>query len=312
MKKYFPLLLLLILPLIISGCFSLAKKVQQTEEKADQLYKNEALGKAAFSVKYPANWRKKEISTGKFPDINDQVTFKVSSNYQIIISVFTAKEEQGILDSYNIESQYQTEVSRLLATRIIGTVKPSTKKREEAVLVRNGDYLYVFTTNSPGSVEFINFLNNINIDNNLNTVEVPVEEDKRPIYKLYFGLTSSQDTDCVAKYYREVHLTVLEEEIALIPIIIKALLSPDQLKLEELKLFTAIPENTKLLSYGYDNNKAIVNFDKELNSGGGSCAMQMRRSQIEKTLISLSEVSNLNIKAVEIQVEGSFENVLQP
>jgi hypothetical protein len=40
--------------------------------------------------------------------------------------------------------------------------------------------------------------------------------------------------------------------------------------------------------------------------------MGLRRSQIEKTLTALSEVSALRIKQVEIQVDGRSDTALQP
>ena len=39
--------------------------------------------------------------------------------------------------------------------------------------------------------------------------------------------------------------------------------------------------------------------------------MQMRRSQIEKTLRALNDVSNLQIRGVEVQVEGDSDTALQ-
>jgi len=178
------------------------------------------------------------------------------------------------------------------------------------VLVKNGDYLYALKTNLPNSPEFIDFLNNFNILNNLNVMVTPVESF--PTYKLYFMLKGKAAADCTARNYREVYLSVPEEELVLIPNILKALLSPDLLRLEALGLSTAIPKETRLLSFGYDNNKAIVNFNSYLNQGGGSCEMQARRSQIEQTLKGLNNVSGLRIRNVEIQVEGDSATALQP
>ncbi len=315
MKKWSIFLLVLLIPLVISGCFGLFKKDQpEDENKVKQngyiIYENLSLGEAVYKVKYPEKWKIKEVSTGRLATATDEVTLKVNKEQLISILAYQADQESNVLSFYNIETQTQTEVSRFLGTRIIGILKENKGEKEEAVLVINGDYLYVFKTTTPNSPEFAEFLNDITIVNNLTVTVTPVES--LPSYKLYFYRSDDPEPDCQAHDYREVYISLPEEELALIPNVIKALLSPEKLELESLGLTTAIPQTTRLLSFGYDNNKAIVNFSSQLNKGGGSCEMGMRRSQIEKTLKALSEVSNLRIREVEIQVEGQLENVLQP
>ena len=298
---------LLALPLIISGCFGLRGNNANNQSNGGDsedysLYENQTLGEAAYQVKYPTAWKIKEISNGRFGTATDEVIFKANKGQELKVIVEKPSEENKILDSYNITTQAQTEVSRFLGTRIVGQLKADEAKGEEMVLIKNGDYLYVLKTNLPNSPEFLDFLNNINIINNLNVMVTPVESF--PIYKLYFILKGKANPDCSAHHYREVYLSVPEEELVLIPNIIKALLSPSQLRLGDLGLYTAIPKETRLLSFGYDNNKAIVNFSSHLKEGNDTCAFGMRHSQIEKTLKSLNDVSNLRIKEVEIQVEG--------
>lgn len=324
MKKWLIFLLVLLVPLIISGCFGFLKKSQPLDNEEPEIkgnyevFRNQTLGEAAYEVRYPNKWKISELTNGRFATATDEVIFKVGKVQEISLLVFPATEEAKILNSYNIETQSQTEVSRFLGTRIIGQHK-ETKNQEEVLLVVNGDFLYVFKTNQLDSLEFIDFLNNITIINNLNVMVTPVES--LPTYKLYFKRVGVNETDCQAIYYREVYLSLPEEELALIPNVIKALLSPEKLKLQGLGLVTTIPAGTRLLSFGYDNNKAIVNFSSQLNQGGGSpssaggagsCEMAMRRSQIEKTIKALNEVSNLEIKEVEIQVEGDSGTALQP
>jgi hypothetical protein len=319
MRKIYLLFLLLILPLVISGCFSIAKKVKEIEKKVEkqEVYKNQTLGEAAYWVKYNAAWKVTENSTGQIPKISDQevkdeVEFSVSKEQSIKVKVIKDRDEKSILDQFEIESQQQTEISRLLASRIIGKLKADNQEKVEVILIKNGDYFYLITGNLPGSPDFTEFLNNLSIINNLNKIDEAKIKDKRPIFKLYFGLNSTKGKDCQAVFYREIYLPPQEDEIGLIPAVIKALLSPDQLKLNELKLFTAIPLGTKLLSYGYVNNKMIVNFSSSLNKKADACEMELRRSQIEKTLISLKDVSNLSVNEVEIQIENSTKNILQP
>jgi len=301
---------MLLLPLAISGCFGFSKDKPILDPKYT-VYKNKTLGEAAYQVRYLDKWELTEEATADLGTSTDLAIFKVNRDQKITVKVYQEAEESVILELFNIESQSQTEVNRLLGERVIGTAKDNNEP-VEAILIKNGEYLYVLKTNQPHSAEFIDFLNNITIFNNLNTVEVLPDEIKRPIYKLYFGRTGISPDNCGVSYYREVYFNKPDDEIELIPKIIQTLLSPDQLRLEDLGLFTAIPEGTRLLSFGYDNNKAIVNFSAHLNLGGGSCSMAMRRSQIERTLMSLNEISNLQIKEVEIWVDGSADEVLQP
>ena len=309
MRKIPLLLTVLLVPLIISGCFGLGK--DKPEEETNYLvYENLTLSDASYSVRHPEAWKVTEASTGQLGTSTDEVIFKVDRSLIISILTFKDIDSETVLAGYEIESQTQTEVNRLLGDRVIGLNKEQSIQ-EEAILVLNGDYLYILKTDLPHSPEFTDFLNKVTIFNNLNVIDDTVNEENRPVYKIYFGRTANQG-ECNVSYYRKVYLSLVEEDLALIPVAMKGLLSPQQLKLDELGLFTAIPEGTKLLSFGYDNNKAIVNFNYRLNQGGGSCEMTMRRSQIERTLKALNEVSDLNIQQVEIQVEGQVEGVLQP
>lgn len=314
MKKTYIYLGLIILLILVGGYFKFSQRQGQINEPRKEpqakVYKNETLGEAAYSVNYFDDWEISENSTGKFGLAKDQVIFVATGGLKIRVEVVNASEEKNILNSYNIESQSQTEVSRLLGTRIIGSSKDNPAERQELVLIKNGSYLYVFSSSSPDAPDFQTFLSNVAIINNLNVAVVPKESF--PVYKLYFPKKGADGLTCQTSYYREVYLSVPTEELELIPMVIKALLSPEQLQLNNLNLTTNIPVNTRLLSFGYNNNKVIVNFSSELNQGGGSCEMSMRRSQIEKTLKALSEVSNLKIKEVEIWVEGEKDTALQP
>jgi len=71
---------------------------------------------------------------------------------------------------------------------------------------------------------------------------------------------------------------------------------------------SAIPQGTLLQDISVSNGTAHVIFSQELESGGGSCAAQAIRAQIEKTLEHFSSV-----KQVEISVVGkSSDETLQP
>jgi len=307
MKKYLFFLLVLI-PLLISGCFGFGDNSDQDQVKEVEyeLYRNESIGEANFKVKYAKEWRLEEISNGLFGTSTDELLFKVGLNHRISLKVLKDIQAEALFEPYTYEEITQTEVSRFIGKRIVG-YKENEEKKEEVIAVSNGLYIYLLSTNKPDSPEFIEFLNNITIDNNLNEVEVTPDKS---IFKLYFARNGQEN--CQASYYREIYLNPEAEEFALIPKIVMAILRPGELALENLELFTSIPLGTKLLSYGYDNNKVIVNFDLTLNEGGGSCMMELRRSQIEKTLFSLNENTDLDIREVEIWVNNSPDEVLQP
>ncbi len=72
--------------------------------------------------------------------------------------------------------------------------------------------------------------------------------------------------------------------------------------------YTTIPKDTKVNFIKIEDGKIIADFSKSLNSGGGSCDMQQRRSQIENTLRSVFP----DDKEIIISVEGNSEQALQP
>jgi hypothetical protein len=71
---------------------------------------------------------------------------------------------------------------------------------------------------------------------------------------------------------------------------------------------TAIPTGVKIQSLSITNGVAKVDFSKELEPGGGSCAVTAIRAQIEKTFRQFSTV-----KSVAISIDGkSGDDILQP
>lgn len=308
MPKRYLLLLLLILPLALSGCF-FKKPVNENINQANdfEIYRSADLNGFSFTAKYPKSWQLAEQSTGKYGDFKDGVSF-TNSNETIGVAILNAEDRAMVLNTFNIESQSQTEVNATLANDIFGTgMKGELGDRFEAVLAENGAYLILIKTNVPGSADFQKFLNDFSFTK-LNGVA-----DKNISLKIYFDDGRAADVDCQAGVPKTVTIERPSDDLALIPKVTQLLI---QLSVtEELakeNLITGIPLNTRLLSFGYENNKAIVNFNADLNEGGGSCLMAMRRSQIEKTIKALNDVSDLQIKEVEIQVEGETETALQP
>ncbi|MCX6785743.1 MAG: GerMN domain-containing protein [Candidatus Komeilibacteria bacterium] len=307
------LLIALLLLLILGGCFF--NRNRQAGKPAEpqityKTYASQKLGDFSWSVKYLANWTAAEQSTGKFKEFKDQVTF--SNNAELItVTLLNGWEQKALSESYTIESQSQTQLNGNLGDRILGALKADqAADRVEFILAESGNYLLAIKTNHPGSQDFTDFLDNFSF---VKIAAPAASQSKKVVLKLYFAANKFNNTDCEATTVKAVAIDRPDEDLALIPYVMKLLLQlsvPEDLSRENLA--SGIPINTRLYSYGYEDNKAIVNFSTELNSGGGSCLMSLRRSQIEKTLTALSEVSALRIKSVEIQVEGRSDTALQP
>lgn len=90
---------------------------------------------------------------------------------------------------------------------------------------------------------------------------------------------------------------------------LEMLIAGPEKEMTESGFYTTLPENTKINSIMITDNSISVDFDKNLNSGGGSCEMQQRRSQIESTLEHLPMAKD---KKIIISVEGSQDKALQP
>ncbi|MBU1131129.1 GerMN domain-containing protein [Patescibacteria group bacterium] len=314
MKNKIIILLILILPLILSGCFNKAGDQQQAEPVVSyDIYTQEAVPGGGYKVKYPSTWEVAESATGKFEEFNDITTFKASDQEEIQVKIFTTDQAEALLEPYNIESESQTQIDSRLANDYLVQDLDNEGQRWHLISIINGDYLYLLMSNALGSSDFENFINDFNF---LEYQEQePATENSSNDFKikLYFDDLNQENSDCLPHIYQEVIIQKPEVEIGLIPVAIKALIQTSSLEdLAEQNLSSAISINTRLLSFGYENNTAIVNFNNELNVGGGSCLMAMRRGQIEKTLKALNEVSGLQIKDVEIQVEGESETALQP
>ncbi|HLD27869.1 MAG TPA: GerMN domain-containing protein [Patescibacteria group bacterium] len=300
--------LLVVIPLILGGCFfNKVDKQSDNQPAADVevVYESLNLEGFSFKVKYPKSWNYQEASTGEFGDFANQVVFSPAGE-QIKVLVVKLADQDKLLAAYNVESRGQTEVFAHLSEKISGT-KADNGQRFEAVLITNDPYLILIETDNPGSASFYEFLGNFSF------VKFTEAKNAQVSLKIYFDSASVDDNNCEAAVFKTATVNRPEEDLGLIPAAVNLLIQlsiPEDLAAEN--FLTAIPINTRLLSFGYEDNRAIVNFNDYLNEGGGSCLMQMRRSQIEKTLMALNEVSELEIKEVEIQVEGESSTALQP
>jgi len=141
-----------------------------------------------------------------------------------------------------------------------------------------------------------------------NAIVAPARLEKVKV-KLFFS--SVDNVDCQADKFKEVEIDNTLDDLGLIPKVINLLLAESSATTTD-SLFSALPSDSQLLSFGYEDGRVSVDFSPEMNTGGGSCMMGLRRSQIEKTLLGLNEVTGLNIKTVEIKVDGETETALQP
>lgn len=316
MKKYL-LICLLFLPLILSGCFFNKKNQAPANEPKEQTYRSQDFENFYFSAKYPNGWDLTENSNGLLGDLKNHITFAqhlVSGSGELIsVIVVKTADRQKLINDYKIESQTQTEVSGSLALSMTGVMPLYDNERFEAILAESGNYLIFVKTNRPGSQAFVDFKDRLSFPK----LALPSQKPKsdKITLSIYFNKADStgQHFDCSAKAVRQVVVERPEAELGLIPLAVKLLLQlsvPEDLA--KTGLSTGLDLNTRLYSFGYENNKAIVNFDASLNAGGGSCLMTLRRSQIEKTLMALNQVSNLQIKQVQIQVDGDADTALQP
>ena len=70
---------------------------------------------------------------------------------------------------------------------------------------------------------------------------------------------------------------------------------------------TVIPEGSKLNSLNIVDGEAQVDFNEATQSGGGSCSMLARVTQIRQTLLQFS-----TIKTIKLSINGATEPIFQP
>jgi len=322
MKKY-SLLFILVLPLILGGCFfNLKKEQNQLPEETYKNYESAMLNSLSFSARYQKDWQLSEQVTGKYQDFKDAIVFQ-GKDETISVNIMDVKDRDQIIKSFNVESQSQTQIDGTLGDKYTGLSDQSNpNSRFEASVMQSGDYLIILKTTKPASVYFTDFLNNfvftklepseLDKTSNGNTTIQKPRSDTLTI-SLYFLDNKTGAIDCNATAVKKVIVKNPDNDLTLIPDMMRLLIQLSQPNsLPDDNIYSAIPVNTRILSFGYEDNKAIVNFNSYLNQGGGSCEMQARRSQIEQTLKGLNNVSGLRIRNVEIQVEGDSATALQP
>ncbi len=130
------------------------------------------------------------------------------------------------------------------------------------------------------------------------------ESENQTVYIHYFR--GEQGNDCTATDKISIPLKEgyeFDEVAALI-----TLLSPLPSEYKNDGYFSEIPPYTQLRDLRISGDGvATADFNENLNAGGGSCSMQARRAQIEKTLLQFPDIDE-----VVITVNGEAETALQP
>ncbi len=95
----------------------------------------------------------------------------------------------------------------------------------------------------------------------------------------------------------------IDSELSLIPSVVKIIMQYPATELDKLGFKPVMDENVRLLSYGYNYNNVVFNFN-ELIRASNVCPLSAVKKSLLQTLSSLQASSNLQIKSVEIQIDG--------
>jgi len=151
------------------------------------------------------------------------------------------------------------------------------------------------------------------VDDTSDTSQPTTTKEIENYNNIFFGSTKYDPTgsNCETVYW--VHIPATSSEENPITKNIELLLAGPTSRWKDQGYFSAIPGGTKLLAMKEQNNVVTLNFSKELNAGGGSCEMQLRRSQIIATAKAAAEAHlGKTIDRVIIEVEGDAATALQP
>jgi len=124
------------------------------------------------------------------------------------------------------------------------------------------------------------------------------------IVKVYFGTPNSQQLMCndVTAVERVISKTTSVGTRAL-----EELFKGPTAEEKNKGYFTSIPVGSKLNSLVVVNGEARADFNSVTESGGGSCSMAMRGTQIGQTLLQFP-----TIKTVLISIDGRTKDIFQP
>jgi hypothetical protein len=122
--------------------------------------------------------------------------------------------------------------------------------------------------------------------------------------KAYFGKTEITGSTCSVVFPVERIVTKTE---AVARVALEELLKGPTQAEKDAGYFTSIPAGSKLNSIAIVNGEARADFNEATQSGGGSCSMAERVSEIRFTLLQF-----LSIKSVKLSVNGQTEAIFQP
>lgn len=128
----------------------------------------------------------------------------------------------------------------------------------------------------------------------------PEAEDCRRVYPVVRSLPypdASRPTDDTAR----------ASEVWTARALLDALLAGPADREQDAGYRTAIPEEAGVRSVSLGDGTLRVDFDRGMSVAAGSCRVRAIRAQVERTLVRLP-----GVRSVEIAVEGSVEEALQP
>ena len=126
---------------------------------------------------------------------------------------------------------------------------------------------------------------------------------KRDGYVVNLFFPKKDSADCQQFGSISIRIKDVDSELGLIPSVVKIIMQYPTQELDKLGFKPLLSENVRLLSYGYNYNNAILNFN-ELLRANSACSISATKSGLLQSLSSLQSSSSLQIRSVDIQIDG--------
>lgn len=128
--------------------------------------------------------------------------------------------------------------------------------------------------------------------------------------KVFFANSEKDPEDLNPEVTYPIEISIeAEKEDEMIRKLLQQLINGPPAPYKKQGYYTSLPKDTRINFVKVKGDIVQVDFGESLNSGGGSCMMDQRRSQIENTLL---HIPGKAVKKVVISVNGDTQNVLQP
>jgi len=137
--------------------------------------------------------------------------------------------------------------------------------------------------------------------NRVNVTKPALVKSDGYVVNLFFPKIDS--SDCQQLGSISIKIKDVETELGLIPSVVKIIMQYPVSELEKLGFKPLFSENIRLLSFGYSNNTAVLNFN-ELLRANSVCPINTVKNSLLQTMASLRSSSSLQIKSVDIQIDG--------